>query len=66
MMTENTDRELIKRYVNFCAKQGFNLQEMGALVKRTKGWASLIVNEKIKYLKFETKNRIKAVLGELE
>jgi len=62
-MTDNSDQKLIKKFIDWCSAGGFNQTEMAMLVKKTKGWSSLIVQGKIKRLQFDTRNRIKGILG---
>ena len=52
------DQKLILRFIARCSREHLTLEMAGKRVGRSKGWASLIVNGKIKRLKFQTKNLI--------
>jgi hypothetical protein len=60
------DKDLIQRFISWAIKRELTQTQMATLANRTKGWASLIVRGKIKILKFETRNRIKNLLGETD
>ena len=62
-MNNLTDVSLIEAYLKFCADRGLNLEQTGLMVKKTKSWASLLANGKIKKLRFTTRNSIKQILG---
>ena len=64
-MLKHNDKELIGRFVKTCARQRMTLEDMGRAVGRTKGWASMIINGKVKTLRFCTRNRVLEFLGEL-
>lgn len=64
-MYKNSDRGLVKRFVTECARRGFTLAEMGAAVGKTRAWASLIINGRIKRGHWRTRNLMKQFLGEL-
>jgi len=57
------DEDLVGRFVAYCADQDMTLQQMGDSVNKTKAWASLIVNNKIGSLKWQTANRIRRLLN---
>jgi hypothetical protein len=62
-MNKNGDKELIQKFIDWCISQGFTQSKIGLIVDRTKGWASMLINGKINHLQFNTRNRIKKVLG---
>jgi len=62
-MININDKLLIKWYIDYCVENNFSQTQMGKRINRTKGWASLLVNGKIQKLQFDTRNRIKAILG---
>ena len=62
-MNKLGDTLLIKFYTSYCIENDFNQSRMAREVGMSKGWASLLVNGKIKSLRFDTRNRIKAILG---
>lgn len=51
------------RFIEYCADRDMTLKQMGESVKKTKAWASLIVNNKIGSLKWQTANRIRRLLN---
>jgi len=57
------DEDLVGRFVAYCADRDMTLQQMGDSVNKTKAWASLIVNNKIGSLKWQTANRIRRLLN---
>ena len=57
-----TDRDLIDRFIALCAERGETQTQMARMVRRSRGWASLLVNGRIKRLHFATRNRIAKVL----
>jgi len=63
LMTDISDKELIGKFIAWCADNDFNQSRMGEVVKRTKQWASLLVKNRITTLSFDTRNRIKNILG---
>lgn len=63
-MNNNADRLMVKRFVNKCISLDMNLEQMGAAVGRTRGWASQLINERIKNPRWRTRNRIARFLGE--
>ena len=62
-MEKISDKELIKEYIKWCIKNDFTIIETAGFVKRTKQWASLLINDKIHRLQFRTRSRIKGILG---
>ena len=62
-MSNITDIELINRFISWCIDRDFNQSDMARVLKRTKQWASLLVHGKINRLQFDTRNRIKSILG---
>jgi hypothetical protein len=62
-MDKNSDKELIKAFINFCIRLGFNQTRMAEAAGRSRGWASLLVHGEIKSLNFDTRNKIKGILG---
>ena len=62
-MENITDKMLIERYLAWCIANDFNQNQMAEVARRTKAWASYLVKGKITRLQFNTRNRIKAILG---
>ena len=62
-MRKINDNLLIKWFVEFCIENDFNQSRMAKEIDMSRGWASLLVNGKIKSLRFDTRNRIKSILG---
>lgn len=58
-----TDKQLIQKFIRWCTDNDFNQSRMGEIVGRTRAWASLLVKEEITSLSFDTRNRIKRILG---
>lgn len=58
-----TDIATIKRYIALCKRRGMTLNAMAAEMGKTGGWASLLVNGKIRGLKWSTRNRMNEILG---
>lgn len=59
------DNLLIKWYIDYCVEKDFNQSEMARKVGMSRAWASMLVNGQIKSLRFDTRNRIKTLLGVL-
>lgn len=64
-MSKIQDKQLIERFTSECARRGFTLEEMGAAIGRTKGWASQLVNGKTKRPGWRTQNEMRRFLGEI-
>lgn len=64
-MSKKTDYEMVKRFIEECARLGLSVEEMGARVGRSKGWASMLINGKISRPHWRTRNLISRFLGEL-
>jgi len=63
MMNEMSDSLLIKRFFEWGALNGLNQAEMANFAKRTRGWVTHLKKERIKSLNFDTRNRLKQILG---
>jgi len=62
-LAEIADIELIRKFITWCADNDFNQSKMAELAKRSRQWASLIVRGEITTLSFDTRNRIRNILG---
>ena len=62
-MNNKSDNLLIKWFIDYCIDQNLNQSRMAELVDMSRGWASMLVNGQIKRLRFDTRNRIKGILG---
>ena len=58
-----SDTHIIREYIKWCEDRGINQSAMAIMVNRSKGWASLLVQGKIKKLHFDTKAQILRVMG---
>lgn len=63
LLTDISDKELIEKFKTWCAENDLNQSDMAEIAKRTRQWASLLVKGKITSLSFDTRNRIKKILG---
>jgi hypothetical protein len=61
-MRNETDKELIEKYISHCATLGLTADGLAALVRRTRAWGSMLLNGEIKRLQFQTRVRIERVL----
>ena len=64
-MENEPDAELIGRFILVCSKKHMTLERMARTARRSRSWASRLVNGKIARLHFSTRNRILEYLGEL-
>ena len=62
-MSNIKDDLIIKWFIDFAISRDWNQSRMAKAVGRTRGWASLLVQGKITTLNFDTRNRIKSILG---
>jgi len=62
-MHKINDELLIKWYIDYCVAQDLNQSKIAKMVSMSRSWASMLVNGHIKKLRFDTRNRIKAILG---
>lgn len=58
------DKEIIRRFIEKARRDHLTLEQAASKVKRSKGWASLVINGKITSLKFQTRNFILEFLGD--
>jgi len=58
-----TDKMLIKWFIDYAIESGWNQSKMAKVVGRTRSWASDLVNGNIRSLNFDTRHRIKSILG---
>jgi predicted XRE-type DNA-binding protein len=59
----SSDILLIQKFILWCKDRGFNQTRIALIAGRTRGWASLLVNGKIKTLNFDTRTTIEKILG---
>lgn len=58
-----SDKSLIQEYIDWCKDRGINQTAMGIMANRSRGWASLLVRNKITTLNFDTRTQIEKILG---
>jgi len=63
VMNNISDTLLIRWYIDFCIERNFNQSKMAELMNMSRSWASMLVNDQISSLRFDTRNRIKSILG---
>jgi len=63
-MSKTSDIRLVKKFIDTCAARNMRLEDMGLAVDKTKGWASMLVNGKIKRPHWRTRNLMRRFLGE--
>jgi len=59
------DRDIINRFIEKCSREHLTMEGAAKKVYRSKGWASLLINGKIKKLRFQTRNLILDFLGDI-
>ena len=62
-MHNKSDTLLIKWYIDYAIEQRWNQSKIASSVGRSRSWASDLVNGKIGGLNFDTRYRIKSILG---
>jgi len=62
-MTKLPDKTVIRLYLNFAKREGWNQTEMAAKLFMTKAWASRLVRGHIKRLQFITRARMMQVMN---
>jgi len=63
-MNNKTDEKVIGKFITWCIENDQNQSRMAEVAKMSRAWASLLVNGKIKSLSFDTRNRIKKIIGD--
>ncbi len=63
-MNNKTDEKIIGKFITWCIENDLNQSRMAEVAKMSRAWASLLVNGKIKSLSFDTRNRIKKIIGD--
>lgn len=63
IMQKIKDTLLIRWFIDFCIEKDFNQSRMAKEVGMSRSWASMLINGQIKSLRFDTRNRIKNLLG---
>lgn len=58
------DQEIIRRFIEKVSRNHLTVEQAASKVGRSKGWASLLINGKIRSLKFQTRNLIIDYLGD--